>query len=85
VLIATLIMQVVESVIELRRTGEWRDGYAHEIAACCLRLAGLDGAEIARARETATRLTAAPLPAPGVTAAPLTAPGGAASGEAGPL
>jgi AcrR family transcriptional regulator len=73
-LIATLIMQVVESVIELRRTGEWRDDYAHEIAACCLRLAGLGRAEIARARGAATRLTA-PDTAPDRTAAPPTAPG----------
>jgi AcrR family transcriptional regulator len=49
-LIATLIMQVVESVIELRRAGEWRDDYAHEIAASCLRLAGCGPHEVARAR-----------------------------------
>ena len=40
-LTGTLIMQLVESVIQLRRAGELRDGYAHEIAASCLRLAGL--------------------------------------------
>jgi AcrR family transcriptional regulator len=49
-LTGALIMQVVESVIQLRRSGEWHDGYAHEIAACCLRVAGLGPAEVARAR-----------------------------------
>ena len=37
-LIAALIMQVVESVIHLRRSGDLRDSYAHDIAASCLRL-----------------------------------------------
>jgi hypothetical protein len=49
-LTATLLMQLVESVIQLRRTGELRDGYGHEIAAACLRLVGLGPADIARAR-----------------------------------
>lgn len=49
-LIATLLMQLVESVIQLRRAGELRDGYGHEIAAACLRLVGLGPAEVARAR-----------------------------------
>ena len=52
-LIATLVMQVVESVIPLRRSGEWRDDYAHEIAASCLRLVGLDSGAVARARAAA--------------------------------
>ena len=51
-LTATLLMQLVESVIQLRRTGELRDGYGHEIAAACLRLIGLEPADIARARAT---------------------------------
>ena len=50
VLTAALIMQVVESVIQLRRAGQWRDDYAHEIAASCLRLVGLGPADVARAR-----------------------------------
>jgi AcrR family transcriptional regulator len=52
-LTATLIMQLVESVVQLRRTGEWRDGYPHEIAAACLRLVGLSPGRIARARAAA--------------------------------
>ncbi len=50
VLTAALIMQVVESVIQMRRSGQWRDGYAHEIAASCTRLLGLDQDAVARAR-----------------------------------
>jgi AcrR family transcriptional regulator len=57
-LIATLIMQVVESVIQLRRSGQLRDSYAQEIAASCLRLIGLGTPEVARARVAAMRLTA---------------------------
>jgi AcrR family transcriptional regulator len=49
-LTAALLMQLVESVIQLRRDGELRDGWDHEIAAACLRLVGLPPAEIARAR-----------------------------------
>jgi AcrR family transcriptional regulator len=49
-LTAALIMQAVESVIQLRRMGKWRDDYAHEIAAACLRLAGIGPQEAARAR-----------------------------------
>ena len=59
-LIATLLMQLVESVIQLRRTGELRDGYGHEIAAACLRLVGLRPADIARARAAAASLAAPP-------------------------
>jgi AcrR family transcriptional regulator len=49
-LIATLLMQLVESVIQLRRAGELREGHGDEIAAACLRLVGLGPAEVARAR-----------------------------------
>jgi len=49
-LTAALIMQAVESVIQLRRAGQWRDDYAHAIAASCLRLAGLGPADVTRAR-----------------------------------
>jgi AcrR family transcriptional regulator len=56
VLAAALIMQVVESVIPMRRSGEWRDDYAHQIAASCLRLAGLDPDAVARARAGAGSL-----------------------------
>jgi AcrR family transcriptional regulator len=56
VLTAALIMQVVESVIQMRRSGVWRDDYAHEIAASCLRLVGLDAAAVARARAGAGSL-----------------------------
>lgn len=59
-LTATLIMQIVESVIQLRRAGELRDGYGHQIAAACLRLAGLGTGEIARARAAAEDLLTAP-------------------------
>jgi AcrR family transcriptional regulator len=48
-LTATLLMQLVESVIQLRRAGALRDGYGHEIAAACLCLIGLGPAEVARA------------------------------------
>ena len=57
-LIATLIMQVVESVIHLRRSGDLHDSYAHDIAASCLRLIGLPDAEVARARAAAATLLA---------------------------
>jgi hypothetical protein len=56
VLTAALIMQVVESVIQMRRSGIWRDDYAHEIAASCLRLIGLDSDAVARARVGAPSL-----------------------------
>lgn len=56
VLIATLIMQVVESVIHLRRSGDLRDSYAHDIAASCLRLVGLPDPEVDRARAAARLL-----------------------------
>jgi AcrR family transcriptional regulator len=52
-LTAALLMQIVESVIQLRRAGALRDGYGHEIAAACLRLVGLGPAAVARARATA--------------------------------
>lgn len=57
-LMATLLMQVVESVIHLRRAGGLRDGFGHEIAAACLGLAGLREGEIARARAAADGLLA---------------------------
>jgi hypothetical protein len=57
-LIATLVMQVVESVIHLRRSGDLRDSHAHDIAASCLRLIGLPEPDVARAREAAVRLLA---------------------------
>jgi AcrR family transcriptional regulator len=56
VLTAALIMQVVESVIQMRRSGIWRDDYAHEIAASCLRLIGLDSDAVAHARAGAPSL-----------------------------
>jgi hypothetical protein len=55
-LIATLIMQVVESVIQLRRSGDLRDCHAHDIAASCLRLVGLGATEVTRARTAAAGL-----------------------------
>jgi AcrR family transcriptional regulator len=57
-LIATLVMQVVESVIHLRRSGDLRDSYAHDIAASCLRLIGLADPAVARARAAAAGLLA---------------------------
>jgi AcrR family transcriptional regulator len=57
-LIAALIMQVVESVIHLRRSGDLRDSYAHDIAASCLRLIGLADPGVDRARVAAARLLA---------------------------
>jgi AcrR family transcriptional regulator len=57
-LTATLIMQLVESVIQLRRTGELREAYGHEIAAACLRLAGLGPDGVIRARSAASALLA---------------------------
>jgi AcrR family transcriptional regulator len=61
-LTGALIMQVVESVIQLRRTGEWDCAYAPAIAASCLRLVGLSPDEVTRARAAAEGLIAA-LPA----------------------
>jgi hypothetical protein len=55
---ATLIMQTVESVIQLRRAGELRNSHGHQIAAACLRLAGLEPSEITRARTAADDLLA---------------------------
>jgi len=57
-LTATLIMQLVESVIQLRQAGELRDGYGHQIAAACLRMIGLMPDEVARARAAADDLLA---------------------------
>ena len=54
----TLIMQLVESVIQLRRSGPLREGYGHEIAAACLRLAGLSATDVAGARATAETILA---------------------------
>jgi AcrR family transcriptional regulator len=62
ILIATLIMQVVESVIQLRRSGDLRDAHAHDIAASCLRLIGLGIPEITRARAAARSLLTAAAP-----------------------
>jgi AcrR family transcriptional regulator len=56
-LAGTLLMQLVESVIQLRRVGELRDGCEHEIAAACLRLVGLGPAQVAHARAAADGLT----------------------------
>jgi AcrR family transcriptional regulator len=53
-----LLMQVVESVIQLRRAGELRDGYGHQIAAACLRVVGLGPEDVARARAAAGALLA---------------------------
>jgi AcrR family transcriptional regulator len=62
-LVATLVMQVVESVVQLRRAGDLRDSYARDIAASCLRLVGVGEPEVTRARAAAARLlAAAPLP-----------------------
>jgi AcrR family transcriptional regulator len=58
-LAGALLMQVVESVIQLRRTGEWDDAYAPAIAASCLRLAGLTADEVTRAQTEADHLLAA--------------------------
>jgi AcrR family transcriptional regulator len=58
-LIATLVMQVVESVVQLRRTGHLRDSYASDIAGSCLRLVGLGEREVTRARDATGRLLAA--------------------------
>jgi AcrR family transcriptional regulator len=59
-LTAALLIQLVESVIQLRRTGALRDSYGHEIAAACLRLVGLGPAEIARARAAAASVAQSP-------------------------
>jgi hypothetical protein len=61
-LIATLVMQVVESVIHLRRSGDLRDSRAHDIAASCLRVIGLGAPEVTRARAAAGSLLAAASP-----------------------
>jgi AcrR family transcriptional regulator len=58
-LTGALIMQVVESVIHLRRTGEWDGAYAPAVAASCLRLAGLSADEVTRAQSAAENLIAA--------------------------
>ena len=63
-------MQVVESVIQLRRSGDLRDSYASDIAMCCLRLVGLREPEVTQARDAAGKLLAAarslqPLGTPG--------------------
>jgi AcrR family transcriptional regulator len=60
-LTATLIMQLVESVIHLRRDqdlhdGELDDAYGHQIAAACLRLVGLTPQQVTRARRAADTL-----------------------------
>jgi hypothetical protein len=58
-LTATLIMRLVESVVQLRRFGELRDGYAREIALSCLRRIGLDPPAVAKARAAAEQLSPA--------------------------
>jgi AcrR family transcriptional regulator len=63
-LVATLIMQLVESVIALRRNGDLLDSYAPDIAASCLRLVGLGEPEVTRARAAAGPLVT-PAPVPG--------------------
>ena len=63
-LLATLVMQVVESVIQLRRSGDLRDSHARDIAASCLRLIGLGAPEVTRARAAAAGLLAAAPPPP---------------------
>jgi AcrR family transcriptional regulator len=57
-LTAALLMQLVESVIPLRRSGAFRDGYADSIAEACLRLVGLAESSAARARTAAESLLA---------------------------
>ncbi|HEY0937926.1 MAG TPA: helix-turn-helix domain-containing protein, partial [Trebonia sp.] len=57
-LTAALIMQLVESVIQLRRAGALSDGHGPQIAVACLRLAGLRPDEIDRARAAAGDLLA---------------------------
>jgi AcrR family transcriptional regulator len=58
-LTGTLIMQLVESVIQLRRVQDTlRDGYPRAIAESCLRLAGLPASEVSRARAAAEKLLA---------------------------
>jgi AcrR family transcriptional regulator len=58
-LTGTLIMQLVESVIQLRRAEDTlRDGHPRAIAESCLRLAGLPAAEANRARAAAEKLLA---------------------------
>lgn len=52
----TLIMQLVESVVQLRRVGSLPDGYSRQIAAACLRLVGLSPSEVSRARDAADAL-----------------------------
>jgi AcrR family transcriptional regulator len=61
-LIGTLVMQVVEAVIHLRRSGDLRDSHAHDIAACCLRVIGLGVPQVTRARHAAGKLLAAASP-----------------------
>jgi hypothetical protein len=55
-------MQVVESVIHLRRSGDLRDSHAHDIAACCLRLIGLGAPQVIRARDAAGKVLATTSP-----------------------
>jgi AcrR family transcriptional regulator len=60
-LTGALIMQLVESVIQLRRSGELSASHGHQIAAACLRLAGLGPVEVSRARAAAADLPALPV------------------------
>jgi hypothetical protein len=55
-------MQVVESVIHLRRSGDLRDSHANDIAASCLRLIGLGAPQVTRARHAAAKVLATASP-----------------------
>jgi AcrR family transcriptional regulator len=57
-LTGVLLMQLVESVIQLRRSGTLRDGDADSIAEACLRLAGLPDSAMPQARTAAEGLLA---------------------------
>jgi AcrR family transcriptional regulator len=58
VLTGALLMQLVESVIHLRRAHQLRATHAHHIAAACLRTVGLSAARVTRARQSAEHLLA---------------------------
>lgn len=58
VLTGALLMQLVESVIHLRRGRQFRPTHAHHIAAAYLRTVGLSAARVTRARQSAERLPA---------------------------
>jgi AcrR family transcriptional regulator len=58
-LMGALVMQLVESVIPLRRDGVFDEGLTHPIAEAVLRTTGLAAPDIARARKAAGPLSAA--------------------------